>query len=82
MLEARSNSVFVKKRTIDFSVESDDEFVRNVSTAANTQHPSLGVPDLGKFVENFEQSKYEKFAKLPFTPSEHETFYKEVVTSS
>jgi len=43
----------------------------SLETLPETNHVSAKIPDLSTFIENFD--RFEKFAKLPFAPSEHET---------
>ena len=68
MLEAKNDAVFTKRRESEISIEED-----SLETLPETNHVSQKIPDLTTFIENFDQ--FEKFAKLPFAPSEHETLY-------
>ena len=72
MIEMKDQHLYVKPRDGDY----EEKFTWN-STTADSCHPSNGIPSVGEFIENFDTLHFEKFAKLPFTPSEHETLYKE-----
>lgn len=74
MLEVKNNTVFSKRRESEITIEED-----SLETLPETNHVSQKIPDLSCFIDNFDW--FEKFAKLPFAPSEHETLYKEHLNS-
>lgn len=70
MLEAKNDAIFTKRWESEISIEED-----SLETLPETNHVSAKIPDLTTFIENFDW--FEKFAKLPFAPSEHDTLYQE-----